>query len=84
MKDEKHTRDLQTLKKQLTDKGFVLPAFLGGIEGAVKVLVLLRKTCCEKRIKGTLLGQEFFCLGIYTTARNVFGKIKKGIGGKSQ
>ena len=59
LKDEKHTRDVQTLQKQLTDKGFVLPAFLGGIERAVKVLVLHRKSCCEKGIKGTLLGKEF-------------------------
>ena len=88
LKDKKHTRDVQTLQKQLTDKGFVLPAFLGGIERAVKVLVLLRKSFCEKGIKGTLLGKEFssssFFIGIDTTARNVFGNIKKGIGGKRQ
>ena len=30
LKDQKHTRDVQTLQKQLSDKGFVLPAFLGG------------------------------------------------------
>ena len=86
LKDEKHTRDVQTLQKQLTDKGFVLPAFLGGIERAVELLVSLRKSCCEKVIKITLLGKElsFFCLGIYTTARNVFGSIKKGIDGKRQ
>ena len=54
--DEKHTQDVQTLQKHLTDKGFVLPVFLGGIERAVKVLVLLWN--CEKGIKGSLLGKE--------------------------
>ena len=60
VKDDKHTRDVQTLQKQLTDKGFVLPEILWGIERAVKMLVLLRKSCCEKRIEGTLLGKEIF------------------------
>ena len=77
LKDEKQTRDVQTLQKQLTDKGFVLPAFLGGIERAVKVLVLLRKSCCGKGIKGTLLGKEFFLFRYLHDCPQCFWKYQK-------
>ena len=36
LKDEKHTRDVQTLQKQMTDKGFVLPALWGVLKELLK------------------------------------------------
>ena len=52
-KDEKHTSDVQRLQKQLTDKGFVFPAFWGVLKDLLKCWYYLGNRAVKKGLKVT-------------------------------